>query len=101
MEWASIEKMYAIKADDRTREEVLTEQASEEKRSLNDSAANFVSDVLLDLQSAFTHSKSPIELCYTMFSVFTKGDRGIIFGVLLIIISLSLLTLRGAEKIDA
>jgi len=99
MEWSAIESAYAIKADDRTRDQVLTEQASE--RSLNESSANFISDVSSDLQAVFTYSKTPGEFVSSLFSVLTKGDRGIIFGTLLIIISLSMLTLRDSTKVDA
>lgn len=96
MEWSAIESAYAIKPDDRTRDQVLSEQASE--RSLNESSANFVSDVAADLEVVFTHSKTPGEFVSALFSVLTKGDRGIIFGTLMIIISLSMLTLRDSTK---
>uniref|UniRef100_A0A6C0IXT8 Uncharacterized protein n=1 Tax=viral metagenome TaxID=1070528 RepID=A0A6C0IXT8_9ZZZZ len=96
MEWSAIESAYAIKPDDRTRDQVLTEQASE--RSLNESSANFVSDVVADLQAVFTYSMTPSEFVSSLFSVLTKGDRGIIFGTLMIIISLSILTLQDSTK---
>lgn len=102
MEWSAIESAYAIKPDDRTRDQVLTEQASE--RSLNESSANFVSDVVADLEAVFTHSKTVGEFLSSLFSVLTKGDRGIIFGTLMIIISLSMLTLQDSKqdtKVDA
>tara|TARA_Y100000389_G_scaffold168476_1_gene174152 strand:- start:1575 stop:1874 length:300 start_codon:yes stop_codon:yes gene_type:complete len=96
MEWSAIESAYAIKPDDRTRDQVLSEQASE--RSLNESSANFISDVSADLQVVFTYSKTPGEFASSLFSVLTKGDRGIIFGTLMIIISLSMLTLQDSTK---
>ena len=99
MEWSAIESAYAIKPDDRTRDQVLTEQAS-----LNESSANFVSDVVADLEAVFTHSKTPGEFVSSLFSVLTKGDRGIIFGTFMIIISLSMLTLQDSTndtKVDA
>lgn len=99
MEWSAIESAYAIKPDDRTRDQVLTEQL--EERSLNELSANFVSDVSADLQAVFTHSKTPGELVSSLFSVLTKGDRGIIFGTLMIIISLTMLTLQDSTKVDA
>ncbi len=98
MEWSAIESAYAIKPDDRTRDQVLTEQAAE--RTIDESSANFVSDVMVDLQAVFTHSKTPVEFGSSLFFVITKGDRGIIFGTLLTIISLSLLTLHNGNKID-
>jgi hypothetical protein len=99
MEWSAIESAYAIKPDDRTRDQVLTEQATE--RSLNESSATFISDLSTDLQTVFTYSKSPGEFALSFFSVITQDDRGIIFGTLLIIISLSMLTLHDNTKVDA
>ena len=96
MEWSAIESAYAIKADNRTRDQVLTEQASE--RSLNESTANFVSDVSTDLQAVFAYSKTSGEFLSSLFTVLTKGDRGIIFGTLIIIVSLSMLTLQESRK---
>ena len=95
MEWSAIESASAIKPDDRTRDQVLTEQAS---ASLNESSANFVSDVVADLEAVFTYSKTPGEFVLSLFIVLTKGDRGIIFGTLMIIISLSMLTLQDSIK---
>lgn len=95
MEWSAIESAYAIKPDDRTRDQMLTEHATE--RSLNDASANFVSDIMLDLQTVFTHSKTPGEFASSLFSILTKGDRGIIFGTLLIILSLSMLALQDKD----
>ena len=97
MEWSAIESAYAIKPDDRTRDQVLTEQATEQ-HSLNESSANFISDVTVDLQNVFTHSKTPGEFASSFFLILTKDDRGIIFGTLLIIISLSMLTLQQKEN---
>lgn len=97
MEWTAIENAYAIKPDDRTRDQVLTEQKDDE-RTLNEKSANFVSDVMSDIQAVFTHSKTLWEFISSLFSVVTKGDRGIIFGTLLIIVSLSLLTLQENGK---
>lgn len=94
MEWTAIEKAYAIKQDERSRDEVLTDQ----ERSLNDASANFVSEVLEDLQLVFSHSNTPTGLLFAIFSVLTKGDRGIIFGTILIIVSLSLLTLHHPNE---
>lgn len=96
MEWSAIESAYAIKPDDRTRDQILTEEASE--RTMNELSANFVSDVMVDLQKVFAHSKTPGEFVSSLFLVVTKGDRGIIFGTLLIIISLSLLTLHDSNE---
>jgi hypothetical protein len=99
MEWSAIEKAYAIKADDRSRAEVLTEQA--EKRNMNEISANFVSDIMNDLKVVFSQSKTYNELIFSSFNVITKGDRGIIIGVILVIISLSLLALHTEKKDDA
>lgn len=96
MEWQAIESAYAIKPDDRTRDQVLTEQAVE--RTVNESSANFVSDVMKDLETVFSQSKTPGQIISSTFVVLTKGDRGIIFGTLLVIISLSLLTLKNENN---
>lgn len=96
MEWSAIESAYAIRPDDRTREQMLTDQARE--RNINESSANFVSDVLTDLVAVFTHSKSVGEFMSSTFTILTKDDRGIILGTLLVIISLSLLTLHNTNS---
>lgn len=96
MEWSAIESAYAMKPDERARDQVLTEQAA--SRSLDDLAANFASDVMADFQRVFTHTKTPGEFLSSLFSILTKDDRGIIFGTLLVIVSLSLLTLHDDKS---
>lgn len=92
MEWEAIETTYAPKKDERTRDEVLTEQA--EERGLGEQIANYVSDVIGDVATAASHSKSPGEFVSALFAALTKGDRGLIFGTLLVVVSLSLLALQ-------
>ena len=99
MEWSAIESAYAMKQDERARDQVLTEQAA--SRSLDDLAANFVSDVMIDFQHVFTHTKTPGEFASSLFSILTKDDRGIIFGTILVIVSLSLLTLHDKSTTEA
>ena len=95
MEWSEIESAYAIKEDQRSRDQVLTE--SVEKRNLNESVATFVSDVAVDLVNVFSHSKTVTEFISSVFTMLTIGDRGIIFGTLLVTISLSLLALHRTD----
>lgn len=95
MKWSEIENAFAIKPDDRSRDEVLTEHAT--KRSMDESSAHFVSDVMKDLDLVFAQSKTPGEFMSSVLRVLTKGDRGIIFGTLLVVISLSLLAIQNHE----
>ena len=96
MKWSAIESAFEIKENKKNREEILTEQT--EKLSFNDLAANYIGDVSSDIVSAFTYSKTPLEALEAVFTILTSGDRGIIFGTVLVIISLSLLALVDMDR---
>ena len=93
MEWQAIEDVYAIKPDARERVEMLTDQVP---ASLDRTAAGFVHDVVSDLMAVFAHSKDTGELVSSTLVVLTQNDRGIIFGTIVVIISLSLLSMQGS-----
>jgi hypothetical protein len=93
MEWSAIESAYAIKPDERKRDQVLTEQ------SVNDSSATFVADMIKDITTVFTQSKSPNDFFSSLFVVLMKGDRALIMGTLLVIVSLVLLCLENRKVI--
>ena len=99
MEWSAIETTYALKKSDERggRDEVLTEQAK--NVSFDEMSANYISDVMSDVAEVFSQSKSPIELLLSLITVLTKGDRGIIFGTILVIMSLALLALQPNKEV--
>lgn len=98
MEWNTIESAFAIKPDERTRDQILTEQVAE--IPLSESVASYVGDVMKELGSVFTHSKDIGHMVSSVFIVLTKGDRGIIIGTLLIVVSLSLLTFQKTAPLQ-
>jgi len=98
MEWSALESTYALKKSDEHggRDEVLTEQAK--NVSFDEMSANYISDVMSDVTEVFKQSKTPIEMVLSLITVLTKGDRGIIFGTILVIMSLALLALQPDKE---
>ena len=100
MEWSAIESTYALKKSEEQggRDEVLTEQAK--NVSFNEMSANYISDVMGDVSDVFSQSRTPVELVLSLVTVLTKDDRGIIFGTILVIVSLALLALQPTKEVS-
>ena len=93
-EWSAVAEAYALRADARTRDRVLTEQAA--SRTLGERLAEFGDALVSDLLDVLAHARTVSDVASGVVAMLTAGDRGIILGVALVIVSLSLLASAGS-----
>lgn len=91
-EWAEIKDVYNVdKAKSNDKLKTLNSIANRPDRNINDDVRTFISDIMRDTSTVSMQSSTALEWVTNMWTVLTVGNRGIILGTLLIIVSLSVL----------
>lgn len=91
-EWAEIKEVYSInKAKSRDKLKTMDSISNRPDRNISDDARTFINDIMRDTSIVTSQSSTLFEWLTNIWTVLTVGNRGIIFGTLLIIISLSVL----------
>ena len=89
-EWKTLAETFSMTSlkERESRDATLTGTAR--PRTADDQVGSFVSDILTDLSYGFSTNAS----FSAIWQILTAGDRGVILGILLVIISLALLAAR-------
>ena len=91
-EWADIKDAYNIdKAKSKDKLKTMDSIANRPDKNISDDARTFINDIMRDTSTVTTQSNTIMEWLTNMWIVLTVGNRGIILGTLLIIVSLSAL----------
>lgn len=91
-EWAEIKDVYNInKAKSKDKLKTMDAIANRPGQNISDDVKTFISDIMRDTSSVTSQSSTLFEWLTNIWTVLTIGNRGVILGTLLIIISLSLL----------
>ena len=99
-EWAEIKDVYSIdKAKSKDKLKTMDSIANQPDRSVSDDTKSFINDIMRDASIVTNQSSTLFEWLTNIWTVLTVGNRGIILGTLLIIVSLS--ALATMPKIDA
>ena len=98
-EWAEIKDVYNVEnAKSKDKLKTMDSIVNRPDRNLSDDAKTFISDIMRDASTVTNLSSSLFEWLTNIWIVLTIGNRGVILGTLLIIVSLSLLATM--PKID-
>lgn len=99
-EWAEIKNVYGIdKAKSKNKLETMDSIANPPDKNISDDAKTFINDIMRDASIVTRQSSTFFEWMTNIWIVLTVGNRGIILGTLLIIVSLSVLATM--PKIEA
>lgn len=91
-EWAEIKDVYNInKAKSKDKLKTMDSIANRPDQNISDDVKTFISDIMRDTSIVTSQSSTIFEWLTNIWTVLTIGNRGVILGTLLIIISLSLL----------
>jgi hypothetical protein len=91
-EWAEMKDVYDInKAKSNDKLKTMDSIANRPDRNISDDVKTFISDIMRDTSTVTSQSSTLFEWLTNVWTVLTIGNRGVILGTLLIVVSLSLL----------
>ena len=90
--WAEIKDVYSIdKPSKQSRLETLDDINNRPETDIIEDSKSMASDIMRDANKALKHSNTLFEWLSAMWIIITSGNRGILVGTMLIIVSLLLL----------
>lgn len=94
-EWAAIKDVFAIHnaRPEEMKDTLTTNQNGQQQKQLSDEVYGFGYAVAKDLSIVFASSDNLFDVLLRTFNVLTHGNRGVIFGTVLVIMSLALLAM--------
>lgn len=96
-EWESVRSDFKLENnhENETRVQSMNRMMTNDTPSdVTSESRNFIIDVITDIRHVLFNVRSYIELPNALYQVFLKDNRGIIVGVVLVIITLSLIAFR-------